>query len=113
MPISSPYTKHFIIPTSVIDENGHVNNVAYVQWMQEIAIEHYESIGGLEAQGDNATWVIREHRIEYLLPAFVGEEIEIHTWVENIRRVRSLRKYEFVRKSDGKVLSKEKRTGFL
>jgi acyl-CoA thioesterase FadM len=28
------------------------------------------------------------------------------TWVEIIRRVRSLRKYEFVRKSDGKVLVK-------
>ncbi len=49
---------------------------------------------------------MREHKIEYLLPAFAGEEIEIKTWVENIRRVRSLRKYEFVRKSDGKVLVK-------
>lgn len=106
MPISSTYSKLLTIPKSVIDENGHVNNVAYVQWMQDIAIEHYQSIGGLEAQGNDATWVIREHRIEYLLPAFAGEEIEIHTWVENIRRVRSLRKYEFVRKSDGKVLVK-------
>jgi acyl-CoA thioester hydrolase len=104
MPISSTYSKLFIIPQSTIDENGHVNNVAYVQWMQDIAIEHYAAIGGIEAQGSDATWVIREHRIEYFLPAFAGEEIEIKTWVENIRRVRSLRKYEFVRKSDGKVL---------
>jgi len=37
-------------------------------------------------------------------PAFVGEEIEIKTWVENVRRVRSLRKSEFIRKSDGKLL---------
>jgi acyl-CoA thioester hydrolase len=49
---------------------------------------------------------VHEHRIEYLLPAYLGEEIEVNTWVENIRRVRSLRKYEFVRKSDGKVLVK-------
>ena len=49
---------------------------------------------------------MREHRIEYLLPAFEGEEVEIRTWVENVRRVRSLRKYEFVRKADGKVLVK-------
>jgi acyl-CoA thioester hydrolase len=53
-----------------------------------------------------ATWFVREHRIEYLLPAFAEEEIEIRTWVENIRRVRSLRRYEFVRKSDDKVLVK-------
>jgi len=76
----------------------------YVQWMQDIAVEHYASIGGVAAQGENATWVVREHRIEYLLPAFENEEMEIKTWVENIRRVRSLRRYEFVRKSDGKVL---------
>ena len=83
-----------------------MNNVAYVQWMQDIAVEHYASIGGIQAQGADATWVVRSHRIEYFLPAFVGEEIEIRTWVENIQRVRSLRKYEFVRKADGKTLVK-------
>jgi acyl-CoA thioester hydrolase len=104
MPISSVYSKNYIIPRSAIDENGHVNNVAYVQWMQDIAVEHYSSIGGVTAQGPDSTWVVREHKIEYLLPAFAEEEIEIKTWVENVRRVRSLRKYEFVRKADGKVL---------
>ena len=104
MPISSTYSKSFTIPESAIDENGHVNNVAYVQWMQDIAVEHYESVGGIQAQGNDATWFVREHRVEYLVPAFAGEEIEIRTWVENIRRVRSLRRYEFVRRSDGKIV---------
>ena len=102
--LSSTYIKTFTVPQTSIDENGHVNNVAYVQWMQDVAVEHYSSIGGVEAQGKDATWVVREHKIEYLLPAFTGEEIEVRTWVENIRRVRSLRKYEFYRKSDGKLL---------
>ncbi len=106
MPISPAYTKTITIPKESIDENGHVNNVAYVQWMQDIAVEHYSSIGGIEAQGPESTWVVREHKIEYLLPAFEDEEIEIITWVENMRRVRSLRKYEFTRKSDGKMLVK-------
>ncbi len=105
MPISSTYSKTITIPQSAIDENGHVNNVIYVQWMQDIAVEHYESIGGTNpTKLIGATWVVHEHRIEYLLPAYAGEEIEIRTWVENLRRVRSLRKYEFVRKSDGKTL---------
>lgn len=106
MPISPTYTKTITIPASAIDENGHVNNVTYVQWMQDIAVEHYASIGGITAQGPDSTWVIRKHSIEYFLPAFVGEEIEIRTWVENLRKVRSLRMYEFVRKSDGKTLVK-------
>ena len=73
---------------------------------KRIAIEHYASIGGIQVQGPNSTWVIREHRIEYLLPAFESEEIEIRTWVENIRKVSSLRKYEFIRKTDDKILVK-------
>ena len=105
MPISPTYSKTITIPESAIDENGHVNNVIYVQWMQDIAVEHYESIGGTKPMKlIGATWVVHEHRIEYLLPAYAGEEVQIRTWVENLRRVRSLRKYEFVRKSDGKVL---------
>lgn len=106
MPKSSIYSKTITIPSAAIDENRHVNNVVYVQWMQDIAVEHYASIGGIEAQGTDATWVIRKHSVEYFLPAFEGEEIEIRTWVEDIRKVRSLRMYEFVRKSDGKTLVK-------
>ena len=106
MPISPVYIKTITIPASAIDENGHVNNVVYVQWMQDIAVEHYAAIGGIAAQGPDSTWVIRKHSVEYFLPAFEGEEIEIRTWVENVRKVRSLRMYEFVRRSDGKVLVK-------
>ena len=104
MLISPIYAKTITIPASAIDENGHVNNVVYVQWMQDIAVEHYAFLGGITAQGPDSTWVVRQHSIEYLLPAFEGEEIEIRTWVENIRKVRSLRKYEFARKSDVKIL---------
>jgi len=70
-------------------------------------MRHYESMGGLQVtQALDATWVVREHQITYLNPAFAGDEIEVHTWVVNIRRVRSLRRYEFVRKLDGELLVK-------
>ena len=97
------YSKTLTIPASAIDANGHVNNVVYVQWMQDIAIEHYLALGG-HGPTPESGWVARAHRVEYLLPAFAGEEIEIRTWVDSLRRVSLLRKYEFVRKSDGKTL---------
>lgn len=106
VPLTEIYSKAFAIPASAIDENGHANNVAYVQWMQEIAIEHYTSLGGPEAQKPFGTWLVREHKVEYFLPGLEGEEVEVRTWVENLRGVRSLRKYEFVRKKDGKTLVK-------
>ena len=96
-----------LVPQTAIDENGHVNNVHYVQWMQDVAVRHYESIGGVPpTQAIGATWVVRSHTIEYLKPAFAGDEIEIHTWVATLRRVRSLRRYEFIRALDGKLLAK-------
>ena len=51
------------------------------------------------------SWVVRTHRIEYLIPAFAGDEIEASTWVADLRRVRSLRRYRFTRISDSKLLA--------
>ena len=101
------YTYAFAVPQDAIDENGHVNNVHYIQWMQDVVVRHYEFIGGVPPmRALGATWVVRSHHIEYLAPAFAGDEIEVRTWVVNVRRVRSLRRYEFVRRSDGRLLSK-------
>ena len=99
------YRYTFTIPPEALDANGHVNNVHYVQWMQDVAVRHYEALGGVPlTQALGATWVVRSHNIEYLSPAFAGEQIEARTWVANVRRVRSLRRYEFVRLSDNKLL---------
>ena len=99
------YTDRITILNTALDANGHVNNVKYVQWMQDIAHKHYDFIGGTALTLElGASWVIREHKIKYMLPAFEGEVIEVQTWVNNIRRVRSLRKYRFIRTSDEKIL---------
>jgi len=104
--INAPiFRTRFKVPPEAIDENGHVNNVNYVQWMQDVAVRHYESIGGVEpTQTLGATWVVRSHNVVYLSPAFEGDVIEVRTWVVNLRKVRSLRRYQFVRVSDGKLL---------
>jgi acyl-CoA thioester hydrolase len=90
-----------------LDENGHVNNVHYVQWMQDAAVQHSESVGCSRMTGDEgAAWVARSHAIEYLRPAVLGDRITVLTWVSDHRRVRSLRKYKFVRDADGAVLAR-------
>ena len=99
------YERRFTVPDTAVDGNGHVNNVTYVQWMQDIAVAHYGFMGGTAAtQALGATWVVREHKIVYLSPAYAEEEICAQTWVVNLRRVRSLRRYRFARQSDGQLL---------
>jgi acyl-CoA thioester hydrolase len=74
--IEPVYSYKFVVPESAVDENGHVNNVMYVQWMQEAAVRHYEAMGGTQpTQAIGATWVVRSHLVEYLSPAFAGEGI--------------------------------------
>lgn len=96
-----------VVHRDALDENGHVNNVQYVQWMQDVAIRHADRAGCSRlTKEDGATWVARSHAIEYLRPAFLNDRIAVLTWVSNWRKVRSLRKYRFVRESDGALLAR-------
>jgi acyl-CoA thioester hydrolase len=94
------------VTEEVVDANRHVNNVAYVQWMQDAAIRHADSAGCTALTLElGATWVARTHHIEYRKPAFAGDTIWVLTWVANFRKVFSLRKYKFVRVADGALLA--------
>ena len=100
------YRYEVVVTDEAIDENGHVNNIEYLRWMQDAAMHHADSSGCTEATAAiGATWVVRSHRIEYLKPAFSGEHVSVLTWVSNFRRVQSLRKYRMIRMEDHAVLA--------
>jgi acyl-CoA thioester hydrolase len=104
--MESVYRFDLKVSAEVVDGNGHVNNVAYVQWMQDAAISHSRASGCTQAtEAIGATWVARTHHIEYLHPAFAGDTITVLTWVADFRKVRSLRKYKFLRATDSKALA--------
>ncbi len=101
------FSHEFVVGETTIDENGHVNNVVYVQWMQDVAILHSADCGGTAAtHALGCSWIVRNHQIDYLAPAFAGEGVIAITWVVDFRKVRSLRKYAFLRKRDNKVLAR-------
>ena len=112
MPPVSIFTYTFIVPQSAIDEYGHVNNITYLQWMNDAALRHPAAIPEFR-QPENTGWFIREHRIEYLTSAYLGDEIEVRTWITEWKRVRVRRQYEFLRKSDGKVIAKGETQGIF
>ena len=102
--------KTFIVAPGSIDLNGHVNNQEYVRWMQETATAHSDQQGwtaGRYAE-TQTTWVIRSHYIEYLRPAFAGDELMVATWISGMDRHTSPRQYRFVRVRDGKTLVEAK-----
>ena len=102
------YQHQFAVSEDSIDENGHVNNVEYVKWMQDIAVRHSKArgFGADEYKVLGATWVVRSHKIEYFNAAFSGDHITALTWVSSLGRSQSLRKYKFIRSTDSKLLAK-------
>ncbi len=102
------------VPPGAIDGNGHASNVAYVQWMQDAAVSHSSAQGWTPERyrSIRATWVVRSHAIEYLQPARAGDAIEVVTWVADFKKIRSRRKYRFVRTGDGVVLARAE-TGWI
>jgi len=101
------YKHNITVSEETIDAIGHVNNVQYIQWMQDAAVQHSNNTGCTKlTEIKGAAWVVRTHNIEYFRPAYVNDQITVLTWVSNFRKVRSLRKYKFIRDSDGAILAK-------
>jgi acyl-CoA thioester hydrolase len=96
------YSRTFQVTQESIDENGHVGNLEYLRWMQEIAIEHSAAQGWPMERyfREEAGWVVRSHFIEYLQPAFEGDRLALHTWVTAMDRNRSPRRYLLLREKD-------------
>ena len=63
-----------------IDELGHVNNAVWVQWIQQVAVAHWDSVADA-AHRDAYYWVVVRHEIDYLRAAHAGDRIVARTWV--------------------------------
>lgn len=90
------------------DELGHANNVVYLRWILDAATGHWD---WLRARVDpslvrEVAWVVLRHEIDYLAPAFPGEEIEVHTWVPTCTLTTCERYATITRIADGAVLAR-------
>ncbi len=50
------YHHEFTVNEGILDENGHVNNIVYVQWMQDVAILHSDVQGHTAAREVMVRW---------------------------------------------------------
>ncbi|WP_417490719.1 acyl-CoA thioesterase [Maricaulis sp.] len=67
-----------------IDQLGHVNNVVYLRWVQDIATTHWFTVAPTEMV-ESEVWVALKHVIEYRDPILPGESAEIRTWLGEVR----------------------------
>jgi acyl-CoA thioester hydrolase len=88
-----------------LDEQRHVNNVVYLQWVQDVAVAHWRTAASQEAQAAIA-WVALRHEIDYLGPAVLGDELVVRTWVGPAEGLLFERNTEVRRAADGRVLAR-------
>ncbi len=63
-----------------IDDLGHVNNVVYLRWVQEVATAHWLA-KSTPLLRDAHAWVVLRHEIDYRAPVYLGDALVGQTWV--------------------------------
>jgi acyl-CoA thioester hydrolase len=82
-----------------VDGLGHVNNAAYLNYLEQAAIDHATALGVdldvLRRLG--GVFVARRHDITFLQPAVAGDVLRIVTWLGAPRGARVERRYLILR----------------
>lgn len=97
------FTSTYSVRQYELDLLGHVNNAVYLNWVEQVAIDHVEALGfGRDwslARGGG--WVVREHHVTYHRPVRYGDVVLVTTLPQELGTVRGLRRTEIHRASDG------------
>lgn len=85
-----------------IDSAQHVNNAVYFNYIEDCGIQAVASFGWPITRMREMGFGIfaRRERIEYRLPALLGDELEIATWVFDIKRISATRCYTITRNGE-------------
>ncbi|MCB0447756.1 MAG: acyl-CoA thioesterase [Gelidibacter sp.] len=97
------FEKYIIVAQQDIDNLNHVNNVRYVQWIQDIAAEHWNAKVSKHID-DTYFWVLLKHTIEYKSEAILGDVLKLVTYVTKADGVTSIRNVDIYNKHTNKLL---------
>jgi acyl-CoA thioester hydrolase len=101
------FTVRFPVRQYELDQNGHVNNAVYLNWAEQVAIDHVEALGfGRDwSIAHGGGWVVREHHVTYHRPVVYGEVVLVTTLPQRLKGVRGIRRTEIHRESDGVLVT--------
>ncbi|ODU69008.1 MAG: thioesterase [Novosphingobium sp. SCN 66-18] len=95
-----------------IDELGHVNNAVWLQWVQDIAVAHWEAVAS-PAHKAAYVWVVTRHEIDYRGNIGAGESVAAETFIpEGPTGARFDRRVDFTNAA-GKVIVSARTTWAL
>lgn len=104
----TPFTHPLSILPADIDALGHVNNVVYVRWVQEVAAAHWQKMASAAVQKE-LIWVVLRHEIDYHAPALPGDPIQGSTRVGDYKGAR-FERFVYIRHAQTGLLLAEAKT---
>ena len=98
------FEKEITVSSDDLDARHHVNNVRYVQWVQDIAEDNWIANTSAEIR-DSYYWVMLSHHIQYKGEAVLGDDLLLKTFVTKAEGLRSTRVVEIYNKQTNKLLT--------
>ncbi|MBT8270461.1 MAG: acyl-CoA thioesterase [Flavobacteriaceae bacterium] len=97
------YTTTLEVEHEDLDALNHVNNVRYVQWVQDVAGAHWNSMATSEMK-KRYFWVVIRHTVDYKSPAQLHDFINVRTFVEKSEGATSTRIVEMFNSETDKLI---------
>ena len=101
------HEKTLVVEEGDLDDLNHVNNVRYLEWIQDISKEHWE-LNVPDSVKQELAWVVSSHYIQYRGEAKLGDSIQIKTYIAETRGAISVRAVEMRLAESGKILVESK-----
>ncbi len=83
-PSNASYERTIEVDDTHLDDQSHVNNLVYVQWVLDTAIAHWTSLTTPEVRAE-VGWVLLRHEIDYRSPAVLGDRVVVRTEVGHLK----------------------------
>ncbi|MFN9213637.1 MAG: acyl-CoA thioesterase, partial [Gemmatimonadota bacterium] len=74
----TPFSLAVAVQPADIDDLGHVNNVVYLRWVQDVAIAHWRAAASPAAQAELASEAV-PHEIDNKHPAKPADDVVART----------------------------------
>ena len=101
--MAPPFRLDFVAEPQHIDVMGHVNNIVWAGWVQDIATAHWEAAAD-PAHVAAFVWLVVRHEIDYRGNIAEGEMVTGTTWIEGQPKgAKSVRRADFTNAA-GKVI---------
>ena len=105
------YPDPHVIEHTALDEEadgyGHINNSAYVQWLDKCVWAHCDAVNMPPSlcRNLNRGFAAVRHEIDYIAAAYPGDRVAVANWVTlNDGRLRAERRFQIIRIDDDQTL---------